>query len=70
MLTSTPEYSEVHQQNLAALANQTGAAAVIARRRRDRWTGIRRFVATVYNAISLRASKNTQQLPAEPETTA
>ena len=70
MLTSTPEYNTAHQQDLNASANQPGAAAVMAQRRRDRRAGIRRSVATVYNAIPLRAKKKHTNLRAEPETTA
>jgi hypothetical protein len=70
MLTSTPEYNTVHQQDLTALANQPAAAEAIAKRRRDRRARIRRVAATVYNAIPLRANKNPQKLRTEPETPA
>ena len=70
MLNGTPEYNTVHQQNLTALANQPGAAAAIARRRRHRRAEIRRVAARAYHAIVLRAAKKTQKLRSEPETTA
>jgi hypothetical protein len=70
MLTSTPEYNTVHQQDLHASANQPGAAAAIAKRRRDRRAAIRRVAATIYNAIPFRSHKPAQKLRAETETTA
>ncbi len=70
MLTATPEYNEAHQQDLNASANQPAAAAAIAQRRSYRRARIRRVAATVYNAIPLRANKNTQKLHTEPKTTA
>ena len=70
MLTSTPEYNTAHQQDLAASANQPGAAAAIAQRRRDRLDRIRRVASILYNAIPGRANKNTQKLHPESKTTA
>ena len=69
MLNGTPEYNTVHQQNLTSLANQPGAAGAIARRRRNRRAAIRRVASTVYNVIPLLATKKTQKLRSEPETT-
>ena len=69
MLTGTPEYNRVHQQDLRASANQPGAAAAIARRKRDRVARIRRVVATIYYAVPIRAARHAQKLRAEPGTT-